>query len=117
MKKILKTQSIELLLSKLGTINMKDLTKINHFGSNLRAKSLKLNIEIFTKMFSRIQAILLPGHISKPKVMLILLALCIFLKELHMTNLKSSMKRKIKLSFLSEEFWLMINLKICYQNI
>lgn len=117
LKKILKTQLTELLQSKLGIINMKDLTKTNLFGSNPRVKSLKLNIKIFTKMFSRIQAILLPGHISKPKVILISLVLCIFLKELHMTNSKSFMKRKMKLNFLSEEFWSMINLKICYQNI
>jgi hypothetical protein len=116
-KMISKMKSIEPQLKCHGITNTKEWTKINLFGWEVKARSLKNNTNNSIKMSSRILVIHWHGLILKPKAMLILQDYFIFQKELPMTNSKNSMKKRIKLNYLSEESLLMINFKIFYQNI
>lgn len=90
--------------------------KTNHCGWRVRLKWPKLSIRTFTRTYSRIPVTHWPGAISRPRVMSILLDWCTFLKELHMINLKSSIRRKTKSNFLSEEFWSATSLRTCYPS-
>ncbi len=116
-KMIFKMKSIEPQLKCHGITNTKEWTKINLFGWEVKVRSLKNNTNNFIKMSSRILVIHWHGPILKPKAMLILQDYFIFQKELPMINSKNSMKKRIKLNYLSEESLLMINFKIFYQNI
>lgn len=66
---ILKTQSIEPLPNKLGTINSKDSMKTSPSGSKTKPKYPNLSIENSTKTFLRIPVIPSHGPTLRLKVM------------------------------------------------
>lgn len=111
-----KTKSIEQQPNRLGIISTKGLTKTNPCGSRANHKFPNQSTENSIKTFSRTRATLWLGHISRLKETLISQAWCTFLKGLLTINSRNFMTKRMKWNYSWEEFWWMINLRICYQN-
>jgi len=83
--------------------NSRELTKTSLFGLEIKIKSKRNNTKNFIKMYSRIQATHSPGLISLLKEKLTLLVSFLSPNVHPMTNLKSSIRKNQKSSYMLEE--------------
>ena len=111
-----RTLSTEPPPNKPGTTSLKDSMKTNPSGSKTRPKLPSHSTENSTKMSLRTPAIPSPGPISRPKGISTSPVWCTFLKELHTTSSKNSIKKIMKLNSLSEGSLLMTSLKTFSPN-
>lgn len=99
------------------TSNLKEWTKISPYGFVKNPTLLKKIIKISIKLFSRKTPTLSLGATLRLKEMRILLHFSMCPKELISTSSINSMRKRLRLSFLSGEYSLMMSFRTYYQNI
>lgn len=112
MNKKSKTKSKEQLPQQKPITNSREWTRISRSGPEKNPKSRRSNIKSSIKLFSRNQAILWPGTISRLKVIPISQLCFSCQKDLTLINSISFMRRSLNLSSSSEGSSLMMSSKI-----